>query len=116
MVTNRNIDWPAATVAIALIALIGAIIVTAILKYDSVDEALKIWGVMSTIVGLLVGGVGAHFFSQKAIDRAEDAATEAQESIEPTKQAFAATMAKLNPADVNDLKAENQAVRKVLGE
>jgi len=58
-------QWPAAVVAVAFIAFVAAIFLAVYLK-DGIDNALKAWGAIGTIVGVLTGGIPSFFFQQSA--------------------------------------------------
>ena len=55
-------------IGVALIALIGAIMIAAVMRFD-VDAVLKIWGALGTLLGLVVGTMGAYFFSKDQIQQ-----------------------------------------------
>jgi len=55
--------WPGAAVAIALMALVGAIAVAG-LRYAP-DQFDKIWGALASLVGLITGVVATYFFTKE---------------------------------------------------
>jgi hypothetical protein len=48
-----------------MIFLIGTIVVTALVVYK-VDDFLKVWSVIGTLVGVVTGAVPSYFFSRAA--------------------------------------------------
>jgi phage shock protein PspC (stress-responsive transcriptional regulator) len=57
-------------VAVGLLVLIGVVAGIALNEYD-VDEFLKVWAVLGTLVGVVTGAVPAYFFAITA-SKAED--------------------------------------------
>jgi hypothetical protein len=76
---EKSNDWPAAAVAITILFLIGAVTVSAILRCDTLNEALQIWQAMGTIVGLVTGAFVTFFFTRGAVDNAQHQARNAME-------------------------------------
>ena len=128
MPSNRNIDWPAALIAIAFIGLVLGISMTAIIKYGTVDDALRWWDGLSAFVGLLTGAVGTFFFTRGQVNAAEQQRTQAQEQVNQERtradternlakergEALTAMAGNLDPALVNTLKQAHPAIQKVL--
>ena len=83
------VGWPSAVVASMIIALIGAVTVAAIIEY-SVGDALKMWGALSGLVGLLTGAFVTYFFTRSAVDTAQEQAKEAQAQTEEARAQAAA--------------------------
>ena len=75
---DPGMNGPSAAVAIALVALVGLVTVSAIIRYD-VDSALKIWGAMGPIIGLFTGAFVTYFFARQAIQSGRSRAQRAQE-------------------------------------
>ena len=67
---NQTIAWPSAVVALGILALIAAIEVAAIARYDAGD-AIKIWGLLGTLVGVVTGAFVTYFFTKGAADSAK---------------------------------------------
>lgn len=97
--TNGTADngWPpaSAVVALGIIALIGAIAVSAILHYASVEDALKFWAALSGLLGLITGVFVTYFFTKGAVDSAQqnvqalhDANTQNQQTARQGLQAL----------------------------
>ena len=59
-------------VALGLLGLIAAVGITAILKYQTVEEALKIWGALSGLTGVVTGAFVTYFFTHQQIATAQD--------------------------------------------
>jgi hypothetical protein len=52
-------------IAVCFVLLVAAVAVTALLEY-SVDDFLKVWAVLGTLVGVLTGAIPAYFFAVAA--------------------------------------------------
>jgi hypothetical protein len=62
----EGVSWPSAIVAVALLALVAAIMIYAMRKYD-IDGAIKIWGLLGVIVGIMTGTFGTYFFTRQEV-------------------------------------------------
>ena len=71
---EKSNDWPAAAVAIAILILIGAVTVSAIRRYESLNEALQIWQASGTIIGMVTGAFVTFFFTRGAVEAAQSQA------------------------------------------
>jgi hypothetical protein len=85
---TQTVSWQSAVVAVAIIAVVGGIAITAIAKYSTVDEALKFWSALSGLVGLITGAFVTYFFSRGNIQQAQ------QEKSQAVQQTQAATAEK----------------------
>jgi hypothetical protein len=83
-------------IAICFIALIGTIAITALSVYE-VDDFLKVWAVVGTLVGVVTGAVPSFFFSASA-GKAQDERSIAEAKVQ--------TVLGLSDADVLDKAAE----------
>ena len=83
-------EWPSALVALGLIALIGAITVTAIVRYENIDDALKFWSALSGLLGVITGAAVTYFFTRTAVTAATSAASAAQSTANAAQQTAAA--------------------------
>lgn len=79
---NKSVGWPSALVASSIILLIGAITITAIIKYPTTEDALKIWAALAGIVGLVTGAFVTYFFTRAATQEAQDRAKRAEKQAE----------------------------------
>jgi mannitol-specific phosphotransferase system IIBC component len=81
---NQDLGWAPgpALVALGILGLIGAITVSAIFHYSSVDDALKFWAALSGIVGVVTGAFVAFFFTRATVQAAQQGAQTAQQSAE----------------------------------
>ena len=68
---SNNGSWQAVFFVAVVAALLGAISIAAILHYETVDDALKIWAGLSGLVGILIGAGGAYVPAQAAVKSAE---------------------------------------------
>jgi hypothetical protein len=73
-------SWQSTVIALAFIMLVGGIFL-AVYEKDGIDAALKAWGAIGLVVGVVVGAVPTYFFG-----RASAAAVE-QKLQDATKQA-----------------------------
>lgn len=71
--------WPSAVVAISILALIGAVTVTAIVRYPTLEEALQIWQAMAALIGLVTGAFVTYFFTRASVETAQTQARDARE-------------------------------------
>jgi len=76
-----DVSWPAAVVAIALIAMVGAISIAAITVYN-VDDALKIWSALSGVVGILTGAFVTYFFTRQSVESARTGSINATTALQ----------------------------------
>jgi hypothetical protein len=70
-------DSSALYIGLALIALVCILMILAILKYRTVDEALKLWGALGAIAGVIGGSMGTFFFTRDATHAAITSAGQA---------------------------------------
>lgn len=107
MASTSAIGWPSAVVAVALIALIGAVMVVAIWRYP-LAEALKVWGALGTILGVVVGVMTTYFFTHRTIATLENRLANAQIAGDEhvPVYAFGATVGTLStPKDLDTWRA-----------
>ena len=64
-------EWPSAVVALGLLALITAVGITAIVRYN-VEQALKIWSALAGITGVVTGAFVTYFFTRQPIKDARE--------------------------------------------
>jgi len=67
-------------VAISIIALIGTVGVVAIMRYQ-VEGALKVWGVLGGITGVVTGAFVTYFFTRQPIEEAKLRAQIAERTV-----------------------------------
>lgn len=67
-------------VAVCFIVLVGGITVTALHEYE-VDDFLKVWAVIGTLVGVITGAVPSFFFAVSA-GKAQSQRVEAEEKAQ----------------------------------
>lgn len=108
-----QVEMGSTVVALGLLVLVGAIMVAAIFRFRSMDDILKLWAGLGTLVGLIVGTMGTYFFTKDVADRSI-AKVEAEKSVLNTenraaKEAVAALTAKYD-AEKRALTAENEAL------
>ena len=76
--------WPGAAVAIALMALVGAIAVAG-LRYAP-DQFEKIWGALAGLVGLITGVVATYFFTKEVSRQLAEQLAFAQRRLEKAER------------------------------
>jgi len=67
-------------VAICFITLVGAVTITALNVYE-IDDFLKVWAVLGTLVGVITGAVPSYFFAVSA-SKAHSQRVEAEEKAQ----------------------------------
>ncbi len=83
-------SWQSTVIAVALMLLVGGIFIV-VFEKEGTGEALKVWGALGTIVGVLVGAVPTYFFGQKATTAARQDSKEALDvAREETKKLHSA--------------------------
>jgi hypothetical protein len=113
-------SWQSTVIALALIALVGGVFIV-VFEKEGTDEALKVWGALGTLVGVLVGAIPTYFFGQQATAIAKEASREAsstadeerekrQEAEESAREAEAKAKAVLAVADTTTV-AKAQELR-----
>ncbi|HEU4872991.1 MAG TPA: hypothetical protein VFT44_07820 [Pyrinomonadaceae bacterium] len=76
--------WPGAAVAIALMALVGAIAVAG-LRYAPAQFD-KIWGALASLVGLITGVVATYFFTKEVSRQSAKQLMVAQRRLEEAER------------------------------
>jgi mannitol-specific phosphotransferase system IIBC component len=76
--TDSQISGASAAVAISIVLLLGSVLVVSIIKYATVDDALKYSASLSAIVGVVTGALVSFFFTRGAAQTAQQAAETAQ--------------------------------------
>lgn len=79
---TTRISGPSAAVAVSIVVLLGAVLVAAILKYDTVDEALQLSTSLSALFGVVTGAFVSYFFTRGTTSAAQAAVTAAQASAD----------------------------------
>lgn len=91
---EQQTGWPSAAVAIAILALIGAVTIAAINKYDTWNEALQIWQAMTALIGIVTGAFVTYFFTRGAVESAQTQARNAMQiAAQQTRRADVAQQA-----------------------
>jgi hypothetical protein len=111
--SENQATWPSAAVAIAILALIGAVTVAAIFRYSSLDEALQIWQAMAALIGLVTGAFVTYFFTRGSIETAQEQArnamrmaTQEGRRADATQQALTRAVGLLPPDQFEGLRQE----------
>jgi SpoVK/Ycf46/Vps4 family AAA+-type ATPase len=109
-------SWQSTLVALAFMALVGGIFVI-VFEKDGIDEALKAWAALGTLVGVLIGAIPTYFFGQqatavakeenkRALDTAGDQATKLHEALERAQEATSQAQLARGENEVQMRKAE----------
>ncbi len=72
-------------IGLAFIALVGAIFLVVYVR-SGIDDALKAWGAIGTIVGVVVGAIPTYFFGAAATQAAQKVSDAAQEQLSAEQQ------------------------------
>lgn len=76
--TEGQISGASAAVAVSIVLLLGSVLVASIIKYATVDDALKYSASLSAIIGVVTGAFVSYFFTRGAAQTAQQAAETAQ--------------------------------------
>jgi hypothetical protein len=68
---QKSPSWQSTVIALAFIALVGALFLVVYL-HDDIDVALKAWAGIGTLVGIVVGAIPTYFFGQSATASARE--------------------------------------------
>jgi len=60
-----TVETGSVIVACTLLLILGAIMIAAIVR-GGIDGAIRVWGVLGTLIGLVVGTMGTYFFTKDA--------------------------------------------------
>jgi hypothetical protein len=74
-------SFGAVIVAVTLLGVIGAVMITAIVKYKQPDQVGKVWGMLGPLTGLAAGYMGTFFFTRNQIAEARDQAVQARDEV-----------------------------------
>lgn len=66
-------SWQSTLVALATILLVGGIFIV-VFEKSGTDDAIKVWGALGALVGVIVGAVPAYFFGQQGTQAAREEA------------------------------------------
>lgn len=111
IVTNRTesqITGPSAAVAVAIIILLGAVLVTSIIRYPTVDDALKYSASLSAVIGVVTGAFVSYFFTRGATQTAQQAANTARTFAENATQAVQEYSERLTSATQKAMEAASE--------
>lgn len=117
-----------AVVAVGILALIGAITISAIFHYTNVDDALKFWSALAGLAGVVTGAFVSFFFTRATVQTAQQAvqtltktasqaqqqATAATQQAETSHRALTATLGLISDKALLDQVMQHPAVVKAL--
>ena len=125
----------AVAVALGVLVLIGAMSVTAIIRYETPEEALEIWSALTGLLGVVTGAIVAYFFTRGQVETARESArnlkdlaatAQAQEAglmearedagrrVRKNKDALTVCMSRIDPALAQELE-QDPVVARALG-
>lgn len=84
----EQVGWPSASVALGILAVIALFGVTAIVRYN-VEGALKIFGVLSGLIGVVTGAFVTFFFTRYPLAEAKQQAVVAEERATEAEARYA---------------------------
>jgi hypothetical protein len=73
-------SWPSTVIGLGFMALIGAIFLSVFYK-SGIDPALKAWGAIGTLAGVVTGAIPTYFFGQARAKDVKDATAQAQDAV-----------------------------------
>jgi hypothetical protein len=82
---NNNPSWQSTVIAVAFIGLVGAIFLT-VYSRDGIDAALKAWGAVGTIIGVLTGAIPTYFFGKAANETLRERGNELKEKADEAER------------------------------
>jgi hypothetical protein len=82
---STNPSWQSTVIALAFIALVGGIFIV-VYEKDGIDTALKAWGAIGTLVGVVVGAVPTYFFGRTSSAATAQQLTEARRQAQQERQ------------------------------
>jgi hypothetical protein len=85
MYVLAQVEWGSVVVAVALICMVAVIMIVTLMR-SSVDGALKMWGGLGTIVGLMSGIMGTYFFTQRVEQEKEQRIEQFQSALKERDQ------------------------------
>jgi hypothetical protein len=106
LLVNGGVEWPSASVAIAIILVSGGVVAIAVIRF-TMDELLKLWAsvgtAVATIAGLVIGTFGTYFFTRQA--------TQAKVQAALAQTRAAQTEVRLAERQLNTFRAASEAVK-----
>jgi hypothetical protein len=107
-------DWPAAVVAVGILLLLGAILVTATARWSAADVR-DLVGTLSPVIGVVAGAFVTYFFTRQATtaattsaQAASDTATKRAEAAEAQLTSESERLDSQRRSDAEQLRAERQ--------
>jgi flagellin-like hook-associated protein FlgL len=100
-------DWPAVTVALGILILLGAILVTATARWTAADLK-ELVGTLAPVLGVVTGAFVTYFFTRQATATATNAAQVATATAATAAQAATDTAARTTDAAQAQLKSQTE--------
>jgi len=111
---SNSPSWQSTLVALGLIALVGGIFIV-VFEKSGTDDALKVWGGLGTLVGVLVGAIPTYFFGQQTTAAAQRETQRVHEAATSETKRWREALEKEQDNAATALKAQGEsksAVRK----
>lgn len=108
MSNPANNTWPSAAVALGLLVLIGAIAVSAIRRYPTPEEALKVWAALSVLIGVVTGAFVAYFFTKDQVKQANEQLGQANQQVNQANEQVVQANQQVAQADQQVVQANEQ--------
>lgn len=100
-------SWPSTVIALGFMALVGAIFLGVFYK-SGIDPALKAWGAIGTLAGVVSGAIPTYFFGRASVDEVKEAAARGQDAAQ-----VAAERAQALAKQTQDMLESERALRKL---
>ena len=104
--SSSGSDWPAVVVAMGILVLLGAVLVTATARWNA-DDLKDIIGSLAPVLGVVTGAFVTYFFTRQATVTATNVAQAATDDAAKTRES---TQAQLKSQDER-LDAQTQRAR-----
>jgi hypothetical protein len=97
MSSTKNV-WPATVVALGFLGVVGLVLWQALPDSSTVDDFLKVWAGVGTLVGVVTGAIPSFFFKTQA-EGATQRAAAAQDVARASEQAAREAVEEKREAD-----------------
>jgi hypothetical protein len=94
-------------VAISVLVVVAAIIITSIVRYKA-DDFVRFWGAVGTAIGLALGGVITFFFTKGAVEQKEAQVQQKQVEVQQKQSQLDQAQATLKKTEKEKLEIGEQ--------
>lgn len=109
---NSSPSWQSTLVALVTILLVGGIFVV-VFEKSGTDDAIKVWGVLGTLVGAIIGAVPAYFFGQQGTTAAREEAQRTHERAQSEVKRWQDSQERSQDIASQALKTKQESVEQV---